>query len=110
MTSFGSRAPYAKARDEPAMQQRLIQSGDYPDSGQTSAHWMHKRLQAIRLGNEWNVARNARIAQENRVSARLSEERQLSELNAARRGNLQGERGRVRAAQRAAEQVINGKS
>ena len=64
----------------------------------------------IQLGNEWDVARNARIAQENNVSARLSEERQLSELNTARRGNLQGERGRVRAAQRAAEQVINGKS
>ena len=111
MTPFGSRAPYAKARNEPAMKTNLKQPGDFPDSGQTSTAWMHTKLQAIQRGNEWNVARTARIAQENRVSARLNEERQLSELTTGRRENLQGEGGRVRAMQRAAEQaeqVING--
>ena len=111
MTPFGSRAPYAKARNEPAMKHNLTSSVNFPDSGQTSTAWMHKKLMAIQRGNAWNVARTARIAQENIVSARLNEERQLSELTTGRRENLQGEGGRVRVAQRAAEQaeqVING--
>ena len=106
MSGFGSRAPYAKARNENVMKQNLKRSEDFPDSGPTSVAWYHKKLQAIQRGNEWNVARAARIAQENRVTARLDEARQISELTTARRPGLIGEGGRVRAAQRAAEQVF----
>ena len=62
----------------------------------------------IQRGNEWNIARDVRIAQENRITARLDEERQLSELTTARRPSLIGEGGRVRAGLRAADQVVNG--
>ena len=69
---------------------------------------MHKQLQTIQRGNEGNIARAHRMAQEDRLTARLYEERQISELTTARRPGLIGEGGRVRAAQRAAEQVFGG--
>ena len=69
---------------------------------------MHRQLQLIQRGGEGDLARMHRIAQEDRLTARLTEERQLSELTTARRPGLIGEHGRARAAQRAAEQVFNG--
>ena len=72
---------------------------------------MHKKLEQIKRGNEGNTARTHRMAQEDLLTARLDEERQISELTTARRPGLIGEGGRVRAAQRAAqraaEQVFN---
>ena len=67
---------------------------------------MHKKLVAIQRGNESNVARTHRKAQADLITARLDEERQLSELTTARRPQVIGEGGRVRAAQRAGEQII----
>ena len=67
---------------------------------------MHKKLEQIKCGNEGNIGRTHRMAQEDLLTARLDEERQISELTTARRPGLIGEGGRVRAAQRAAEQVI----
>ena len=78
----------------------------FPDSGPTSTAWMHKKLEQIKRGNEGNIARIHRMAQEDGITARLDEERQISELTTARRPGLIGEGGRVRAAQRAAEQVF----
>ena len=69
---------------------------------------MHKKLEQIKRGNEGNIARAHRMAQEDALTSRLNEERQLSELTTARRPGLIGEGGRVRAAQRAAEQVFGG--
>ena len=46
------------------------------------------------------------MAQDDRLTARLDEERQISELTTGRRQSLIGEGGRVRAAQRAADQVF----
>ena len=106
-SGFGSRAPYTKARNEKEMKKKLNRSEDFPESGPTSVAWYHKQLQAIQRGNEWNMARAARLAEENRVTARLDEERQLSELSAGRREGLRGMAGKIRGAQRAAEQVIN---
>ena len=70
--------------------------------------WYHQQLQVVLRGNEWNVARAARIAQEGRANARADEERQLAELSAGRREGLRGITGKIRGAQRVAEQVING--
>ena len=89
------------------MKANLKKSGIFPDSGPTSTAWMHKKLEQIKRGNEGNIARTYRTAQEDRLTARLDEERQISELTTARRPGLIGEGGRVRAAQRAAEQVFN---
>ena len=88
------------------MKAALKNSELFPDSGPTSTAWMHKKLEQIKRGNEGNIARTYRMAQEDRVTARLDEERQIAELTSGRRPGLVGEAGRVRAAQRAAEQVF----
>ena len=46
------------------------------------------------------------MAQEDLLTARLDEERQIQQLTQGRRPQLIGEAGRARAAQRAAEQVF----
>ena len=104
---FGSRAPFAKPRNEQRMKANLKSSGLYPRSGPASTAWMHKKLELIKRGNEGNLARTYRMAQEDALTARLNEERQLSELTTVRRPGLIGEGGRVRAGQRAAEQVFS---
>ena len=104
--TFGSRAPYAKTRNEKQMKANLLRSDLFPDSGPTSTAWLHKKLEMIKLGNEGNVARMHRLARENLVTARLDEEKQLSELTAGRRAGLIGEAGRARGAQQAADQVF----
>ena len=89
------------------MRSNIKQSGDFPDSGPTSTAWMHKKHLQIQRGNEWNIARDYRIAQENRITARLDEEKQISDLTTGRRPGLIGEAGKARAAQRAVAQVFN---
>ena len=88
------------------MKANLKRSELFPDSGPTSTAWMHKKLEQVKRGNEGNIARAYRMAQDDRLTARLDEERQISELTTARRQSLIGEGGRVRAAQRAADQVF----
>ena len=104
---FGSIAPFARPRNEQRMKANLERSERFPDTGPTSTAYMHKKLELIKRGNEGNIARTHRMAQEDLLTARLDEERQISELTTARRPGLIGEGGRVRAAQRAAEQVFN---
>ena len=89
------------------MKANLKRSELFPDSGPTSTAWMHRKLEMIKRGNEGNIARAPRMAQENLLTARLDEEKQISQLTRGRRPGLIGEGGRVRAAQRAAEQVFN---
>ena len=103
---FGSRAPFAAPRDERRMKVNLKNSGLFPNQGPTSTAWMHRKLEQIKRGNEGNIARTHRMAQEDRLTSRLDEERQVAELTKGRRHELIGEGGRVRAAQRAAEQVF----
>ena len=104
---FGSRAPYAPPRDERAIRSNLKQSDDFPEFGPSSTAFLNKKLAAIQRGNQYNLAHEYRQAQESLANARADEERQLSELNTARRQTLRGEGGRVRAGLRAAEQVYN---
>jgi hypothetical protein len=103
---FGSRAVFANPRNERRMKANLKNSELFPDSGPTSTAWMHRKLEQIKRGNEGNIARTHRMAQEDRLTSRLDEERQVAELTKGRRHGLIGEGGRVRAAQRAAEQVF----
>ena len=105
--TFGSRAPYAKARNEKQMKENMLRSDHFPDSGPTSVAWMHKKLEMIKMGQEGNIARMHRLARENLMTARLDEEKQLSELTTGRRAGLIGEAGRARGAQQAADQVFN---
>ena len=104
---FGSRAPYAPSRNEQAIKSNLKKSGDFPEFGPESTAFLNKKLAANRSGNQYNLAREYRQAQENLSNASSDEERQMSELTAARRQTLRGEAGRVRAGLRAAEQVYN---
>ena len=67
----------------------------------------NKKLAAIQRGNQYNLAREIRQAQENLVNARADEDRQMSELTTARRSTLRGEAGRVRAGLFAAQQAYN---
>ena len=108
MATFGGRAPFERPWDEKRMRANLKQSEDYPDAGATSAALMHRRLELIKRGSEGNIVRTYRMAQEDLVTARLDEERQISELTTGRHPGLIGEGGRVRASQRAASQVFNG--
>ena len=105
--TFGSKTPYAQPRNESGMKQSLKASGDFPKSGPTSTAWLHKKLAAIHRGNEGNIARGWRMPQEYLLTARLNEEKQISQLTTSRRPSLIGEAGRARAAQRAAEEVYN---
>ena len=66
---------------------------------------MHKKQLQIQRGGEANIARDMRMAQEARLTARLDEEKQLEHLTTGRRPQLRGEAGRARAAARAAEQA-----
>ena len=104
---FGSRAPYAPPRDERAIRSNLKRSEDFPEFGPNSTAFLNKKLAATQRGNQYNLAREYRQAQEALVNARADEERQMSELTTARRQTLRGEGGRVRAGLRAAEQVYN---
>ena len=104
---FGSRAPYAPPRNERAISSNLKRSGDFPEFGPNSTAFLNKKLAATQRGNQYNLAREYRLAQENLSNARSDEERQMSELTTARRQTLRGEGGRVRAGLRAAEQVYN---
>ena len=97
---MGSRAPYAKPRREAVMKQSLQASGDFPESGPTSMDWLHKKLVKIQRGNEGNVARDHRLAQENLLTARLDEEKLISELTTNRRASLIGEEQRLPSGQR----------
>ena len=108
--TFGSRQPYANAkqRNEQTMATNLTKSDDYPDVGPTSIAWFHKKLATIQRGNDQNVARSFRN-QEDQLTSRLNEEKQLSDITTGRRPGLRGEGGRVRAAQYAAQQVYDGK-
>ena len=60
----------------------------------------------IQRGNQGNLARDTRMAQEKLLTARLDEEKQISELTTNRRASLIGEVSRARAAQQAALQVL----
>ena len=86
------------------MKADLKNSELFPDSGPTSTAWMHKKLEQIKRGNEGNIARTYRMAQEDRLTARLDEERQISELTTARRPGLIGEGGRAGSGQPNARQ------
>ena len=104
---FGSRAPYAPPRSERGIRSNMARSGDFPEFGPNSTAFLNKQLAATQRGNQYNLAREYRQAQESLVNARSDEERQLSELTTARRQTLRGKGGRVRAGLRAAEQVYN---
>ena len=105
--TVGSKAPYAKPRNESGMKQSLKAPGDFPKTAPTSTAWLHKKLPAIQRGNEANHGRQWRIAQDDLLTARLNEEKQIAELTSNRRPGLIGEAGRARAGQRAAQQVYN---
>ena len=103
--TVGSRAIYAKPRNEAKMKQTQQKSGDFPQSGPTSTAWLNKKQMEIQKGNQGNLARDYRIAQENLLTARLDAEKQISELTTGRRASLIGEAARARGAQQAAAQV-----
>ena len=105
MPTFGSRAPYADPRNEREMRNALKNSGRFPTEGPTSTAWLNSKLSLAQRGEEWNVARAWRIAQEDLVTARLDEEKQIQDLMTNRRPSLIGEGARVRNAQRVAEQA-----
>ena len=106
---YGSRQPYAATpRNEPAMRKGVRRDEKFMDPGPNSIDWTHKKLAKIQKGNEGNDARSYRMAQEDQITARLDEERQVRELTQGRRPQLIGEAGKARAAQRAADQVFTG--
>ena len=87
----------------------MKRSEDFPEFGANSTAFLNKKLAANRSGNQYNLAREYRQAQENLSNARSDEERQMSELTTARRQTLRGYAGQVRSGLRAAEQVYNRK-
>ena len=84
----------------------LKQAGDFPEWGPTSTARLHRQHLLIQRGNEYNAGREIRMGREDLLTARLDEEKQLSDLTTARRPGLRGEGGNVRSAQRAAAQVF----
>ena len=96
--TFGSRASYATRRDEHTMKANIKQDDNFPASAPTSTARLHKQHLLIQRGNEYNTERAVRMGRQDLVTARLDEERQISNLTTARRPGLRGEGGRVRAA------------
>ena len=90
------------------MRQGVRRDEKFIDPEPNSIDWTHKRLAKIQKGNEGNFARSYCMAQENQITARLDEERQVQALTQGRRPQHIGKAGRARAAQRAADQVFNG--
>ena len=88
------------------MRQGARRDKKFANPGPSSADWTRKKLSKIQKGNEGNFARSYRMAQEDLLTARLDEERQIQQLTQGRRPQLIGEAGRARAAQRPAEQVF----
>ena len=107
MASFGSRTIYAKPRDERRMRANLAESELFPSAGRSSLDWMHKKLAVVQRGHDVNLPRTARMQQEDLLTMRRNEEKQIADLRTARRPQLIGEAARAQAAQRAAEQVYN---
>ena len=104
---YGSRQPYAATpRNELAMRQGVRRDEKFANPSPNSVDWAHRKLAKIQKGNEGNFARSYRMAQEDLLTARLDEERQIQQLTQGRRPQLIGEAGRARAAHRAAEQVF----
>ena len=91
------------------MNKNITASGDYPKDRPTSTAWLHKKQMEIIKGNSGNLARDYRLAQENLLTARLDEEKQISELTTNRRASRIGEASRARGAQQAAAQVFASK-
>ena len=105
---YGSRQPYAATpRNEPAMRQVVRRDEKFIDPGPNSIDWTHKKLAKIQKGNESTFAGSYRMAQEELITSRLDEERQMQELTRGRRPQRIGEPGRARAAQRAADHVFH---
>ena len=107
--TIGSRAEYANPRNEQRMKKNITASGDYPKDRPTSTAWLHKKQMEIIKGNSGNLARDYRLAQENLLTARLDEEKQISQLTTNRRASLIGEASRARNAQQAANQIYASK-
>ena len=66
---------------------------EFPKWGPTGTAWMHERQLLIQKGSEWNIARDMRMAQEDRIRARLDEEKQILSFTTGRRPQLNGEAG-----------------
>ena len=107
--TIGSRAEYANPRNEQRMKRNIKASDNYPEDRPTSTAWLHKKQMEIIKGNSGNLARDYRLAQENLLTARLDEEKQISQLTTNRRASLIGEASRARGAQQAAAQVYASK-
>ena len=107
--TIGSRAEYANPRNEQRMKRNIKASDNYPEDRPTSTAWLHKKQMEIIKGNSGNLARDYRLAQENLLTARLDEEKQISQLTTNRRASLIGEASRARGAQQAAAQVFASK-
>ena len=88
------------------MRQGVRRDEKFANPGPNSVDWTHKKPSKIQKGNEGNFARSYRRAQEDLLTSRLDEERQVPHLTQGRRPQLIGEAGRARAAQRAAEQIF----
>ena len=94
--TIGSRAEYANPRNEQRMKRNIKASDNYPEDRPTSTAWLHKKQMEIIKGNSGNLARDYRIAQEDLLTARLDEEKQISGLTTGRRDSLIGEAARAK--------------
>ena len=104
---YGARQIFAGTqRDESQMKRNLKGSGLFPELGKNHTDWMNDKIEKARKGQEASQVRTWRMAQEDRVTAQLDQEKAVSELRTGRRATLIGESGRARASQRAAEQVF----
>ncbi len=103
---YGARQAFAGTqRDVSQMKRNLKGSGLFPELGKNHTDWLNNKIEKARKGQEASQVRTWRMAQEDRVTAQLDQEKAVSELRAGRRATLIGESGRARAAQRAAEEV-----
>ena len=70
------------------MRQGVRRDDKFVNPGPNSVGWTHKKPTKIPKGGEGYFARSYRMAQEDLLTARLDEERQIQELTQGRRPQL----------------------
>ena len=106
---YGSRTVFAQQppRDEGRMKRHLRSTGLFPKAGKNHDKVLQEQLAKIQKSKELGALQARRVAEDNRIPNQIQQERLQSLLQSQRQPGLRGEMGRMRNANRMAEEVGN---
>ena len=107
MPAYGSRAVYAEPRDGlKKMKIKAKAQGHFPEVGESSEEFLHKKLQQIAKGKEVSAVQQKRVALDDRLNYELETDRAMMELRQNRMPGFRGLGSKMMGATNAAEQVM----